>query len=73
MDVSKQLQRAEDEIRSERGHIDRQEKFIDALEQGGHETGHAERSLGIMQRSLAAFDHHRRILLERLGLYRPPD
>ena len=73
MDVNKQLERAENEIRAERGHIERQEKFIDALEEGGHPTGQAERSLGIMQRTLAAFDHHRRILLERLGLYRPHD
>ena len=71
MDLNRQLKRAEDDIRGERRHIDRQERFIDKLEQGGHETRQAERSLSIMERSLAAFEHHRRILLERLGLYRP--
>ena len=62
---------AEDDIRAEREHIDRQKQRIEELEQGGHATGQAERSLGMMERTLAAFDHHRRILIERLGLYRP--
>jgi hypothetical protein len=70
MPLKEQLSRADADVAAEEAHIAAQERTIDQLRQSGHDTNQAERSLGIMQRARLAFVHHRKILLERLGLYR---
>ena len=46
---------------------------IEMLDAAGHPTELAERTLRIMQRTLKTYRHHRRILLEQIGLYSPRD
>ena len=50
-------------------HIASQRKFIEDLAHDGHETDVAEDLLKRLEDMLAAFEHHRRIVLE--GLYMP--
>lgn len=71
MDLDKHLEHADEAVRTEQEHIDRQKRLVAALEQAGHSSDRAQRNLGILHRTLAAFERHRRILLERMGLYRP--
>jgi hypothetical protein len=70
MALRDQLDRAERDVAAEDQHIARQEQMIERLRKQGHADDQAERSLGMMRRAREAFVHHRRILLERLGLYR---
>jgi hypothetical protein len=63
------LDKSEALVEQEVQEIAKHRLFIEHLKNGGHETNQAERSLAIMERSLAALKHHRHILLEHLGLY----
>jgi hypothetical protein len=71
MALRDQLDRAERDVAAENQHIAHQKQMIERLHKQGHSIDQAERSLGMMQRAREAFIHHRKILLERLGLYRP--
>lgn len=65
----KRLADAEAAVADEVGEIEKHRAFIEKLREEGHETGQAERSLAILERSLGAMKHHRDIMLEHLGLY----
>jgi hypothetical protein len=71
MGLRDQLARDEAVIAEENEHIAQQEQAIKELKARGHSIDQAERSLEMMRRARAGFVHHRKILLERLGLYRP--
>jgi hypothetical protein len=63
------LVQAEDDIRKESLHIEKQKTRIEQLRSGGHSTELAEKLLRTMEQSREAFKHHRNIILEELGLY----
>lgn len=65
----RRLNKAEAAIEQETEEIGKQRAFIQKLRDSGHGTERAERSLKMIEHSLAAMKHHREILLEHLGLY----
>jgi hypothetical protein len=64
-----ELRLADDAIRGEERAIAGEKKIIARLESAGHPIELAVRSLRAMERTLASYRHHRRILLRRIGLY----
>jgi hypothetical protein len=65
------LDQAEDDLREEARHIERQRAAIAKLKKDGHNTKQARALLRMMNRSTQPMQRHRKILLERLGLYDP--
>jgi len=65
------LAETEAELAAVRKHIAHEHQFIEQAEREGHHTGLAERSLAALHHFRHAIAQHRRILLTRLGLYRP--
>jgi hypothetical protein len=66
----KTLDQAEDEIREQNHHIQHEKQMIEEADAEGHDSGTMRKSLKAMYHFRDALKHHRRILLERLGLYR---
>ena len=65
------LKRTDDQIAEERRHIEHERGHIERAKQSGHDPTTRQKSLLAMHHFLDALNHHRRILLERLGFYRP--
>ena len=64
------LAETEAELAAVRKHIAHEHQFIAEAEREGHHTSLAKRSLVALHNFRHAIVQHRRILLERLGLYR---
>jgi hypothetical protein len=64
------LNAAEDEIREQSENIHHEKHTIEQANAERHDPGTMGKSLKAMYRFRGALRHHRRILLERLGLYR---
>jgi len=61
------LAQADRHIDEAKTHIDRQREFIEKLRKGGHDTELAESMLHALETSLRALEHHRDLILDRLG------
>jgi len=70
-DLRMKLKQADDEVRQEKEHIAHEMARIEQITAEGHDAGPHEKSLLAMHHFLDGVKRHRRILLERLGLYRP--
>jgi|RhiMethySRZTD1v2_1073278.scaffolds.fasta_scaffold792699_1 hypothetical protein len=64
------LERIEQDLGMVREHIAHERRFIREVEIEGHSTRLAQRTLHGLHHFRDAIRRHRRILLERLGLYR---
>ena len=62
------LAQADRHIAEAKAHIAPQEALIQRLRQDGHETDLAEAMLEILEGTLAAFRHHREIILKRCDM-----
>jgi hypothetical protein len=67
MDWKQQLERCETSIEEEIKHIASERARIDDAKLSGHHTDLMDRSLAAMKRALAAFEHHREILLKHIS------
>jgi hypothetical protein len=65
------LEQVEDELAAARRDISHERRQMDVAAQEGHPTRPMERTLHALHHFRRALAQHRRILLERLGLYRP--
>jgi|SRR5262245_26969454 hypothetical protein len=65
------LDQAEDDLARAHQRIAQQRLVIEKLRQDGHDTAIAQRLLHTMEESAVAMEHHRNVILEELGLYRP--
>ena len=64
----KHLAQADRHIAEAKAHIAWQREVIQQLTRDGHEADLAENMLHIFEHTLASFEHHRRIILERLNM-----
>jgi len=69
MHEQQDLAKAEADIAEADGLIEKQRAIIDKLRNDGHSTEIAEQLLTTMQDSRHAFEAHRKVILETLGLY----
>jgi hypothetical protein len=60
------LAQAEEHIAEAETHIAHQREVIEELRRDGHETRLAESMLLALEKSLHAFEHHRKLILEHL-------
>src|SRR5262249_27301514 len=62
----KHLTETDRHIAAAKRRVEQQKKIIEKLAQGGHETKVAKSLLSVMERSLDAFEHHRKVIVETL-------
>jgi len=67
----KHLTKTDRHIAAAKRRVEQQKKIIEKLAQGGHETKVAKSLLSVMERSLDAFEHHRKVIVETLETLRP--
>ena len=66
------LEQADRQVAEAKQRIARQRELIATLELTNHPTEPAVSMLAAMEKSLQAFEHHRRLLLERYAMPRGP-
>ena len=70
-DLRMSLKQTDDQMREENEHIAHGKAMIEKATAEGHDPTPYRKSVVAMRHFREALQHHRRILLERLGLYRP--
>jgi len=65
----KHLTETDRHIAAAKRRVEQQKKIIEKLAQGGHKV--AKSLLSVMERSLDAFEHHRKVIVETLETLRP--
>ena len=71
MDARRTLRETDQQIREQQRHIAQEKKVAEKAMREGHDPALVEQSQRAMAHFLDGLRRHRRILLERLELYRP--